>query len=70
MLDTGSLSWAVTATAFVLLMTPGLAFFYGGFTLLNLSDAEDAEAADDGGPARLPAPNRSPHRRPSMTTSR
>jgi len=30
MLDTGSLSWAVTATAFVLLMTPGLAFFYGG----------------------------------------
>ena len=30
MLDTGSLAWAVTATAFVLLMTPGLAFFYGG----------------------------------------
>ena len=30
MLDTGTLSWAVTATAFVLLMTPGLAFFYGG----------------------------------------
>jgi len=30
MLDTGELSWAVTATALVLLMTPGLAFFYGG----------------------------------------
>jgi len=30
MLDTGALSWAVTATALVLLMTPGLAFFYGG----------------------------------------
>ena len=30
MLDTGSLTWAVVATAFVLLMTPGLAFFYGG----------------------------------------
>ena len=30
MLDTGSLAWAVTATALVLLMTPGLAFFYGG----------------------------------------
>jgi Amt family ammonium transporter len=29
-LDTGSLTWAVVATAFVLLMTPGLAFFYGG----------------------------------------
>ena len=30
MLDTGSLTWAVVATALVLLMTPGLAFFYGG----------------------------------------
>lgn len=30
MLDTGSLAWAVMATALVLLMTPGLAFFYGG----------------------------------------
>lgn len=29
-MDTGSLTWAVVATAFVLLMTPGLAFFYGG----------------------------------------
>ena len=29
-MDTGELSWAVTATALVLLMTPGLAFFYGG----------------------------------------
>ncbi|MGB4135234.1 MAG: ammonium transporter [Microbacterium sp.] len=27
---TGNISWAVTATALVLLMTPGLAFFYGG----------------------------------------
>ncbi len=29
-MDTGELGWAVTATALVLLMTPGLAFFYGG----------------------------------------
>lgn len=29
-MDTGALAWAVTATALVLLMTPGLAFFYGG----------------------------------------
>ena len=30
MLDTGTLTWAVVATALVQLMTPGLAFFYGG----------------------------------------
>jgi ammonium transporter, Amt family len=30
MMDTGELAWAVMATALVLLMTPGLAFFYGG----------------------------------------
>ena len=29
-MDTGELAWAVTATALVLFMTPGLAFFYGG----------------------------------------
>ena len=29
-MDTGELAWAVMATALVLLMTPGLAFFYGG----------------------------------------
>jgi Amt family ammonium transporter len=29
-MDSGELSWAITATALVLLMTPGLAFFYGG----------------------------------------
>ncbi|MFN3706974.1 ammonium transporter [Microcella sp.] len=29
-MDTGELAWAVTATALVLLMTPGVAFFYGG----------------------------------------
>ncbi len=29
-MDNGALAWAVTATALVLLMTPGLAFFYGG----------------------------------------
>ncbi len=29
-MDTGSLAWAITATALVLLMTPGVAFFYGG----------------------------------------
>ena len=28
--DTGNISWVVTATALVLLMTPGVAFFYGG----------------------------------------
>ena len=29
-MDSGTFAWAVTAGAFVLLMTPGLAFFYGG----------------------------------------
>jgi ammonium transporter, Amt family len=29
-MDTGELTWAITATALVLLMTPGVAFFYGG----------------------------------------
>lgn len=28
--ETGNLAWALTATALVLLMTPGVAFFYGG----------------------------------------
>ena len=29
-MDTGQLAWGITATALVLLMTPGVAFFYGG----------------------------------------
>jgi len=29
-MDSGQLAWGVTATALVLLMTPGVAFFYGG----------------------------------------
>ncbi|MCU1545695.1 MAG: ammonia channel protein [Homoserinimonas sp.] len=29
-MDTGELSWAITATALVLFMTPGVALFYGG----------------------------------------
>src|SRR5213076_262554 len=29
-LDTGNTAWMIAATALVLLMTPGLAFFYGG----------------------------------------
>ena len=29
-IDSGDTSWMVVASAFVLLMTPGLAFFYGG----------------------------------------
>lgn len=29
-MDTGELAWAVTASALVLFMTPGVAFFYGG----------------------------------------
>ncbi|MBO3744437.1 ammonium transporter [Streptosporangiaceae bacterium NEAU-GS5] len=31
-IDTGTTAWMITATALVLLMTPGLAFFYGGMT--------------------------------------
>jgi ammonium transporter, Amt family len=31
-LDTGATAWMLAATALVLLMTPGLAFFYGGMT--------------------------------------
>ncbi len=30
MMDSGELGWAITASALVLLMTPGVAFFYGG----------------------------------------
>jgi Amt family ammonium transporter len=30
LMDTGNLAWMLTASALVLLMTPGLAFFYGG----------------------------------------
>jgi len=29
-MDTGSIAWLITATALVLFMTPGVAFFYGG----------------------------------------
>ena len=29
-LNTGDIAWMLTATALVLLMTPGLALFYGG----------------------------------------
>src|SRR4030042_5989474 len=29
-IDTGSVSWLMTATALVMLMTPALGFFYGG----------------------------------------
>ena len=29
-LDSGNTAWMLTASALVLLMTPGLAFFYGG----------------------------------------
>ncbi|GAA3196969.1 ammonium transporter [Actinocorallia longicatena] len=31
-IDTGTTAWMIAATALVLLMTPGLAFFYGGMT--------------------------------------
>src|SRR2546429_6277483 len=31
-IDTGSTAWMLAATALVLLMTPGLAFFYGGMS--------------------------------------
>ena len=30
MSDPGNVAWMLTASALVLLMTPGLAFFYGG----------------------------------------
>ncbi len=39
-MDTGTTAWLLTASALVLLMTPGLAFFYGGMvrskTVLNM----------------------------------
>lgn len=31
-IDSGSTAWMLTSTALVLLMTPGLAFFYGGMS--------------------------------------
>jgi len=30
MIDTGDTAWVLISTALVMLMTPGLAFFYGG----------------------------------------
>jgi Amt family ammonium transporter len=30
-IDTGDTAWMLSGTALVLLMTPGLAFFYGGW---------------------------------------
>jgi Amt family ammonium transporter len=29
-MDSGAIAWMLTATALAMLMTPGLAFFYGG----------------------------------------
>jgi len=34
-LDPGSTAWMLTASALVLLMTPGLAFFYGGLVRMK-----------------------------------
>ncbi|UCR89544.1 ammonium transporter [Mycetocola spongiae] len=34
-MDTGSLAWGIMATAMVLLMTPGVAFFYGGLVKIT-----------------------------------
>ncbi|HET7738832.1 MAG TPA: ammonia channel protein, partial [Tepidiformaceae bacterium] len=31
-LDSGNIAWMLAASALVLFMTPGLAFFYGGLT--------------------------------------
>ena len=31
-MDSGNVAWMLTASALVLLMTPGLAFFYGGLS--------------------------------------
>ncbi|HLN79068.1 MAG TPA: ammonia channel protein, partial [Nocardioidaceae bacterium] len=31
-MDTGHAAWVLTSASLVLLMTPGLAFFYGGMT--------------------------------------
>ncbi|MGZ5407424.1 MAG: hypothetical protein ACXWX1_06760, partial [Aeromicrobium sp.] len=39
-MDTGDTAWILASSALVLLMTPGLAFFYGGMvrskTVLNM----------------------------------
>ena len=32
----GDIAWMIVASAFVLLMTPGLAFFYGGMSLSSV----------------------------------
>ncbi|MDP3768619.1 MAG: ammonia channel protein, partial [Dehalococcoidia bacterium] len=31
-IDSGSTAWVLAAAALVMIMTPGLGFFYGGFT--------------------------------------
>ncbi len=42
-LDTGNTSWLLASTALVLLMTPGLALFYGGLNRVQ----ERAQHDDD-----------------------
>ena len=39
-MDSGSIAWMLVASAMVLFMTPGLAFFYGGLQR-QLCDEKD-----------------------------
>ena len=44
-LDSGNTAWVLASSALVLLMTPGLAFFYGGMvrakSVLNMLRSEE-----------------------------
>ena len=64
MFDTGSTGFMLIATSLVMLMTPGLAFFYGGLVgrknvlaimicLLYISDADDERFSVEFGGARI-----------------
>ena len=41
-INSGDVAWMLTASALVLLMTPGLSFFYGGMVSLQERGFDDA----------------------------
>ena len=54
--DTGDTAWMLASSALVLLMTPGLAFFYGGMVrargVLNMTAVAAVEAQERAGRAQ------------------
>jgi hypothetical protein len=48
-LNSGDIAWMLAASALVLFMTPGLAFFYGGFVRNKTSSARSCRASSSWG---------------------